>query len=101
MEELSANLRSKLEKLQAQHKKTISEHQQSSANELAVLNSRLEKALRDREEANKKLAEYSGMYSHVEKYFKNPAEGSIFRERGEGSILEALGRTQESTINIF
>jgi DNA repair exonuclease SbcCD ATPase subunit len=101
MEELSANLRAKLEKLQAQHKKTIAEHQQSSANELAVLNSRLEKALRDREEANKKVAEYSGMYSHVEKYFKNPAEGSIFRERGEGSILEALGRTQESTINIF
>lgn len=101
MEELSANLRARVDKLQAQQKRTIAEIEQSRANELAVLNSRLEKALRDREEANRKLSEISGMYSHVEKYFKNPAEGSICRERGEGSILEALGRTHESTINIF
>lgn len=101
MEELSSNLRSRVEKLQAQQKRSLGEVEESRANQLAVLNSRLEKANRDREEANRKLAEYTGMYSHLEKHFKNPAEGSICRERGEGSILEALGRTQESTINIF
>ena len=41
------------------------------------------------------------MYSNLDKYFKNPAEGSIFRERGQSNIFESLAKTQESTINIF
>jgi septal ring factor EnvC (AmiA/AmiB activator) len=87
MNELSTNLKARVEKLQAQQKRTLTEIEESRANEIKVLTSRLEKALRDREEANRRLAEYTGMYSHVEKYFKNPVEGSIFKERGEGSIL--------------
>lgn len=101
MNELSTNLKARVDKLQTQQKKTLAEIEESRANEIKILNSRLEKALRDRDEANRKLAEYSNMYNHVEKYFKNPVEGSIFCERGEGSILEALGKAHESTINIF
>jgi hypothetical protein len=79
LEGLSSNLKARIEKLVAQHKRTIAEIEDSRANEIGVLNGRLEKALRDREEANRKLSEYSSMYDHVDKYFKNPAEGSIFR----------------------
>jgi hypothetical protein len=49
MNELSANLKSKLDKLQAQQKKTISEIETSRANELEALNRRIEKLNRDRE----------------------------------------------------
>lgn len=94
MDELSRNLKAKVEKLQAQQTRTITELQESKANQLAVLTSRLEKALRDREEANNRSKKYSDMYSNVDKYFKNPVEGSICRERGEGNILEVLGKAQ-------
>lgn len=49
MNELSTNLKSKVEKLQAQQKKTIAEIEQSRANEIEALNRRLEKSNRDRE----------------------------------------------------
>lgn len=65
MNELSTNLKARVDKLQAQQKRTLAEIEESRANEIAVLTSRLEKALRDREEANRRLSEYSGMYSHL------------------------------------
>lgn len=101
MNELSTNLKAKLDKLQAQQKKTISEIETSRANELEALNRRIEKLNRDREEANKKLAEYVKLYSSLEKHFKNPAEGSICRERGASKLYEVLEKVNESTINIF
>jgi hypothetical protein len=41
------------------------------------------------------------MYNDLDKHFKNPAEGSIARERAESSLYETLGRTGESVINLF
>jgi hypothetical protein len=41
------------------------------------------------------------MYKHLDKHFKNPAEGSIFKERGESSLYETLATVKQSVINIF
>jgi hypothetical protein len=41
------------------------------------------------------------LYSSLEKHFKNPAEGSICRERGASKLYEVLEKVNESTINIF
>lgn len=101
MDKLSSNLKAKLESMQAQQKRTIGDLEESRANEISVLNSRVEKAERDREQANRKLQEYVEMYKNLEKYFKNPVEGSICRERGESNLYEVLEKVQESTINIF
>ncbi len=49
MNELSTNLKARVDKLQAQQKKTLAEIEESRANEIKILNSRLEKALRDRD----------------------------------------------------
>lgn len=98
---MSDNLRAKLEKMQSQQKKTISDLEESRANEIEALNRRLEKSGRDREEANKKLAQYIEMYDNLEKHFKNPAEGSICRERAQSQLYETLGKVTESVINIF
>jgi predicted nucleic acid-binding Zn-ribbon protein len=101
MSELSANLKAKVEKLQAQQKSTLAELEESRDNEIEALTRRLEKAQRDREEANRKLGEYVEMYQHLDKHFKNPAEGSIFKERGESSLYETLATLKQSVINIF
>ena len=52
----------------------------------------MEKAHRDREESNKKLVEYIEKYQNLDKYFKNPAEGSICRERADSNLYETLGK---------
>jgi predicted nucleic acid-binding Zn-ribbon protein len=101
MNDLSTNLKSKIDKLQAQQNKTIAEIEESRDNQIEALNRRLEKAIRDREEANKKLAEYAKMYEHLNKFFKNPSDGSIARERGDSRLFEVLSKVNESTINIF
>ena len=41
------------------------------------------------------------MYNNLERHFKNPAEGSICRERGQSNLYETLGKVAESVINIF
>lgn len=79
MNDLAANLRARLEKLQAQQKSSLAELEQSRASEVEVLSSRVEKAGRDREEANQKLVQFGEMYEHLEKHFHNPAEGSVSR----------------------
>ena len=92
MSELSDNLRAKLEKAQNQQKRTISDLEESRANEIEALQRRLEKSGRDREETNKKLAEYIEMYDNLEKHFKNPAEGSIYQERAQSHLYETLSK---------
>ena len=41
------------------------------------------------------------MYEHLDKHFKNPAEGSISNERAQSNLFETLSQTQQSVINIF
>lgn len=62
MDELSANIKAKVENLQAQQKRTLEEVEAGRANEVEVLRLRVEKAERDREEANRKLKEYVERY---------------------------------------
>ena len=81
MSDLSASLKEKLERLRAAQKKAISDMEESRNNEVDAINCRVEKANRDREEANSKLASYVKMYESLDSHFKNPAEGSICRER--------------------
>jgi|LakMenEpi03Aug12_release.lakeMendotaPanAssembly.Ray.scaffolds.fasta_scaffold6630114_1 hypothetical protein len=49
MSELSVNLRSKVEKLQAQQERTIKEIEESRENQIEALNLRLQKSQRDRD----------------------------------------------------
>jgi hypothetical protein len=41
------------------------------------------------------------MYKNLDKFFKNPAEGSIAKERGQSSLYETLASVNQSVINIF
>ena len=52
----------KVSNLQAQQKRTLQEVEASRANEEQVLKMHIEKAERDREEANRKLKEYVERY---------------------------------------
>ena len=62
----------------------------------------MEKAGRDKADAEKELRRYIGMYEGLEKYFKSPHDGALFEEKSENSIYEVLSRLKESsTINIF
>ena len=101
MSDLSASMRDKFERLKAAQKKAILDMEESRNNEIDALTRRLEKANRDREEANSKLNSYVKMYESLDSHFKNPAEGSISRERAESSLYETLGKVTESVINIF
>lgn len=102
MADLSESIYQKVNRLQQAQRKALDELEESRKQEIAALTLRVEKAGRDKEDAEKELRRYISMYEGLEKYFKNPHDGALFEEKSENNIYEVLLRLKESsTINIF
>jgi hypothetical protein len=65
------------------------------------LRRRIEKLEREKKEMENKLQEYIGYYGHLEKYFREPHNEAVFKEKASSSIYEVLEKTANTTIHIF
>lgn len=101
MNEFSNNLNDKVKRLQTAQRKALDELEASRHEQIDNLNSRLEKANRDREYAERELEKYIKMYDDLEKYFKDPSDGALFEERSKNSIYQVLSRLSQSSVHIF
>lgn len=101
MNELSTNLREKIDRLQATHNKTSEETRTSHDHEIDTLRRRIEKLEREKTQMEDKLREYIGLYGSLEKYFQEPHKQAVFKEKASSSIFEVLDKTANTTIHIF
>ncbi len=56
---------------------------------------------REKEGMEEKLREYIHLYGSLEKYFQEPHQDAVFKEKASSSIYEVLDRTANTTIHIF
>lgn len=75
--------------------------EKSYKEQLEALQLRIEKALREKEDAESELKRYIEMYGDLEKYFKNPHDGALFEEKSKNSIYQVLEKVSKSSIHIF
>ena len=101
MSELSSNINEKIKRLQAAQKKTLQDHEKSTAEQIGALSLRVEKSNRDKDFAEDELKKYIEMYNDLEKYFKDPHEGALFEENSKDSIYSVLHKVTKSSIHIF
>ena len=102
MADLSESIYQKVNRLQQAQRKALDELEESRKQEIGALLLRVEKAGREKAEAENQLSRYIEMYEGLEKYFKNPHDGALFEQKSESNVYEVLSKLKEtSSINIF
>ena len=101
MNEFSSNANQKLKKLQVAQKKALEDAERGFQEQLQALMLRVQKLTREREGIEEELHRYIGMYTDLEKYFKNPHDGALFEQRSKDNIYKVLEQVKRSSIHIF